>query len=57
MRAAFFAPNPGQQETGWDSPARRLRDAVEPLATVSFWAEPVYDRYAALGLDFLTGYV
>ncbi len=57
MQAAFFAPNPGQQETGWDSPARRLRDAVEPLAAVSFWAKPVYDRYAALGLDFLTGYV
>lgn len=57
MQAAFFVPNPGQQETGWDSPARRLRDAVEPLAAVSFWAEPVYDRYAALGLDFLTGYV
>ncbi len=57
MQAAFFAPNPGHQETGWDSPARRLRDAVEPLAAVSFWARPVYDRYAALGLDFLTGYV
>lgn len=57
MQAAFFSPNPGQQETGWDSPARRLRDAVEPLAAVSFWAKPVYDRYAALGLDFLTGYV
>ena len=57
-REAFFQPRPGAQEgTGWDSPARRLRDAVEPLATVSFWAEPAYDRYAALGLDFLTGYV
>jgi len=57
MQAAFFAPNPGRQEAGWDSAARRLRDAVEPLAAVSFWAKPVYDRYAALGLDFLTGYV
>ena len=56
--AAFFAPRPGAEErSGWDSPARRLRDAVEPLATVSFWAEPAYDQYAALGLDFLTGYV
>lgn len=58
MHAAFFGPRPGAEpQTGWDSPARRLRDAVEPLATVSFWARPAYDRYAALGLDFLTGYV
>jgi hypothetical protein len=57
-RAAFFQPRPGaEQQTGWDTPARRLRDAVEPLATVVFWAEPAYDRYAALGLDFLSGYV
>lgn len=57
-RAAFFQPRPGaEQQTGWDSPARRLRDAVEPLATVVFWAEPAYDRNAALGLDFLSGYV
>lgn len=57
-REAFFQPRPGAQaETGWDSPARRLRDAVEPLATVVFWAEPAYERYAALGLDFLSGYV
>lgn len=39
------------------SPARSLRDAVEPIATVSFWARPVYDRLDALGLNFLTGYV
>lgn len=58
MRAAFFAPRPGAQAgTGWDSPARRLRDAVEPLAAVSFWSEPAYREYTALGLDFLTGYV
>ena len=57
-RAAFFAPRPDAgPTTSWSSPARRLRDALEPLAAVSFWAEPVYDAYAALGLDFLTGYV
>ena len=57
-RAAFFAPRPDAGPcTRWQSPARRLRDALEPLATVSFWAEPAYDAYAALGLDFLTGYV
>ena len=58
MQNAFFAPRPNAQlGTGWDTPARRLRDAVEPLAAVSFWARPVFDAYAALGLDFLTGYV
>ena len=57
-RAAFFAPrSDAGPATGWQSPARRLRDALEPLAAVSFWAEPAYDAYAALGLDFLTGYV
>ena len=57
-RAAFFAPRPDAgPATGWQSTARRLRDALEPLAAVSFWAEPAYDAYAALGLDFLTGYV
>ena len=58
VREAFFAPRPDAgPATGWQSPARRLRDALEPLAAVSFWAEPTYDAYAALGLDFLTGYV
>ncbi len=57
MQDAFFAPRPDAAlQTGWQTPARRLRDAVEPLAAVSFWARPVYDAYAALGLDFLTGY-
>lgn len=56
MKAAFYTDRPAPDAL-WDSPARRLRDAVEPLAAVSFWSEPAYDRYAALGLDFLTGYV
>ena len=57
-REAFFAPRPDARPTlPWQSPARRLRDCLEPLAAVSFWAEPAYDAYAALGLDFLTGYV
>jgi hypothetical protein len=57
MTTAFMQPNDAEPRTGWDSPARRLRDAVEPIATVSFWSRPAYDQYAALGLDFLTGYV
>ena len=61
VREAFFqlrdagAPEPGT--SGWQSPARRLRDAIEPIATICYWSEPAYDAYAALGLDFLQGYV
>ncbi|TQJ10573.1 SCO6745 family protein [Lapillicoccus jejuensis] len=57
-RAAFFAPREGEtQPLGWTTPARRLRDAIEPIATVCFWSEPSYDAAAARGLDFLSGYV
>ena len=58
-REAFFSPRapdaapPAPNAT----PARQLRDAIEPLATICWWSEPAYDAYAALGLDFLTGYV
>jgi Helix-turn-helix family len=38
-------------------PARRLRDAVEPLAMHAVWSRSVNQRLAGLGLDFLTGYV
>jgi hypothetical protein len=60
-RAAFFQPRsveavaPGT--TTWTSPARDLRDAIEPIATICFWSGPAYDAYAAAGLDFLQGYV
>jgi helix-turn-helix protein len=61
VREAFFqlrdtsAPEPGT--SGWQSPTRRLRDAIEPIATICYWSEPAYDAYATLGLDFLQGYV
>jgi hypothetical protein len=60
-QAAFFqprggdAPDPGT--SAWQTPARSLRDAIEPIATICFWSEPAYQRYAELGLDFLEGYV
>ena len=60
-RETFFqlrdtaAAEPGT--SGWQSPVRRLRDAIEPIATICYWSEPAYDAYAALGLDFLQGYV
>ncbi len=42
---------------GWTSPARRLRDAIEPIAMLYCWSEPARRAYAALGLDFSAGYV
>lgn len=39
------------------SPARRLRDAVEPLAMVTVWSEAASGERDAAGLDFLAGYV
>ncbi|MDP9429181.1 MAG: hypothetical protein M3Q47_10060 [Actinomycetota bacterium] len=40
-----------------DTPARRLRDAAEPIATISIWGRQVNERLSDLGLNFLTGYV
>jgi hypothetical protein len=56
---AFFQPRPADAPPPPTaaSPARSLRDAAEPIATLSWWGRPVYDRQAALGLNFLTGYV
>ncbi|WP_143425116.1 SCO6745 family protein [Geodermatophilus pulveris] len=58
-RTVFLSPpaDPRPPSRLPDTPARRLRDAAEPLATISFWSRSVNERYAALGLDFLTGYV
>lgn len=39
------------------SPARRLRDAIEPIAMHSVWSRRTNERMAGLGLDFLGGYV
>jgi hypothetical protein len=58
VRAAFFQPRDAVAGTsGWQSPARRLRDAIEPIAMLYCWSEPAQAAYAAHGLDFLTGYV
>ena len=61
-RAAFFQPRavdaPPPRVGHWaDTPARRLRDAIEPIATICFWSEPAYKAYEHRGLDFLQGYV
>jgi hypothetical protein len=39
------------------SPARRLRDACEPVSMHAVWSRTVHERLAELGLDFLSGYV
>jgi hypothetical protein len=60
-RDAFFQPRaagaPPPGAAAGRTPARALRDAIEPIATICFWAEPAYERYAANGLDFLGGYI
>ncbi len=39
------------------SSARRLRDALEPIATQGWWSRAVAERLSALGLDFFEAYV
>lgn len=59
-RAAFFTPreiDPAAARPGAAvSPARALRDAIEPIAMICYWSRHANDAYAALGLNFLTGY-
>ena len=39
------------------SPARRLRDALEPVAMHAVWSAQVHEALAPHGFDFLTGYL
>lgn len=39
------------------TPARRLRDALEPIATQGWWSRAAGGRLDALGVDFFPGYV
>lgn len=59
-RQVFFQPAPDESiplPVLEGSPARRLRDAAEPLAMFPAWAREVNERLAARGLNFLTAYV
>ncbi|MHC1560903.1 SCO6745 family protein [Actinomycetospora sp. C-140] len=57
-RDAFCRPRPGSViDPPATSPARRLRDALEPLAMVTVWGEPTAARAGKAGLDFLGAYV
>ncbi len=59
IAAVFFATpdKPIAVPTVTDSPARRLRDAVEPIATHGWWARRPAERLTALGLGFFDAYV
>lgn len=50
---AALVPEPVQAGT----PARRLRDAIEPLAMHSVWSRRTNEALAQHGLDFLSAYV
>ena len=59
--AAFFSPRPEgtplPTAVTAGSPARRVRDAAEPIAMHAAWNRTTNERLAELGLDFLAGYV
>ncbi len=58
--AALFKPSPPgavPAPTQSASPARRLRDALEPIAMHAVWSRGTNERLAELGLDFLGGYL
>ncbi|MBA2449561.1 MAG: hypothetical protein H0V51_16195 [Chloroflexi bacterium] len=58
---AFYQPDeddaPTPDPVARARPARRLRDASEPIAMHGVWSRTTNERLAALGLNFLTGYV
>lgn len=58
--AAMFEPSPDgavSAPTVQASRARRLRDAIEPIAMHSVWSRVTNERLASLGHNFMTGYV
>ena len=58
VTAFFTAPTvPVPEPVVPVTPPRRLRDALEPIATHGWWSRPPSDRLAALGLGFFDGYV
>ena len=59
IAAAYLTPmaDPPAAPSLGTSPARRLRDALEPIATQGWWSRPPHARLAALGLGFFPAYV
>jgi hypothetical protein len=59
LAAHFLKPPavPIAQPAVPDTAARRLRDALEPIATVGWWSRSAAEAMAALGHGFFDGYV
>ncbi len=59
IAAIFLAPlaEPVAEPKLEPTPARRLRDALEPIATQGWWSRPAGEGLMALGVDFFPGYV
>jgi len=59
VAAAYFSRSAGAvpRPVVPGSPARRLRDALEPIATQGWWAREPMTRLAGLGLGFFEAYV
>ncbi len=58
--AAHFLIPTGSEPTApvvTDTPARRLRDSVEAIATIGWWSREASDASRSLGHDFFDGYV
>lgn len=58
--AAMFEASPAEAvspPTVDSSPARRIRDAIEPIAMHSVWARATNERLAESGHNFMTAYV
>ncbi len=59
IAAIFLAPldEPIAEPDVTNTPARRLRDALEPIATQGWWSRAAGERLTELGVDFFPGYV
>ena len=59
IAAIFLTPlaEPIDEPDVTTTPARRLRDALEPIATQGWWSRPAGERLTALEIDFFPGYV
>ena len=53
----FFNRGPPTPRRPGRTGVEALRHAIEPVPRFTYWSEPAYEAYAALGLDFLSGYV
>jgi hypothetical protein len=59
IAAHFLLPTGNEQSTPPLplSGARRVRDALEAVATIGWWSRPASEAWGALGHDFFDGYV